>query len=85
MNDELYLYFNEQMDIICDYLEQNGVNMRAQERYISDFEYVKAQIRAAHEYYYYTIEDWISDNGFVLLRILADIIFVGYVIWKIIH
>ena len=89
MDDELYLYFNDQLERICDYLEQNGVNMREQQRYINDFEYVKAKVIAAHEYYYNTIEDWISENGFVLLRILADIIFagyiIGYVIWRIIH
>lgn len=81
MDDELYLYFNGQLERICDYLEQNGVNMREQQRYINDFEYVKAKIRDAHEYYYYTMDDWLSDNMHFLVSILAAIFYVWY-LWS---
>ena len=71
IDDELYAYLMKQLDEIVDYLEQEGASPQEINRCIHAVEFVKGKVRAGHEYYYYTIEDWLSDNkiyivGFIL-------------------
>lgn len=75
IDDELYSYLMKQLNEIADYLEQEGTDPQEMKRCINAIEFVKGKVRAGNEYYYYTIEDWISDNKVHICIVLFIVLY----------